>query len=471
MAASSSFFASLLPEGELENEICISTELFYSDLFCILEYVYSGKLLCSLQKKDEILSLLREYQVFVPDQLDCTELVDDQIYADEGIHFGVQQVTGLDDEITLPSSGIVKEPTRNTTLIQTFVVDEEEAHLKEVSELVFLPQQQQTFGLRSSNNLIYSINHRSRTKKDGSRSRQSVFQSERGNSFSKLDEMEEIASSDLRSISPSAFITKIPQKEFSRNLQPSQERFSDMNITITDDFLMSKTPLNRNEATLQIGSNTFSASLSPDHQGHDVLQTTSNQKQQSPTPLSDTWCDGVFSPFEPSAKKVAPEKSLLKAHPCALSYINRRKQQPVFNIGVGLDPVLLSSKPQRVYTRKEANNSADSKRIYQEKPQLNLTEVQTMITHKGKVHVTIADKSKSSTPLLNLSEEESSNQDLETNSDSDIDYDFTIPDDFDNENEEDKFDFNLARQFLQEELILKKKNHLKLRKYSSSLTQ
>ena len=69
MAASSKFFASLLPEGELENEICISTELLYSDLFCILEYIYSGKLLCSLQKKDEILSLLREYQVFVPDNL------------------------------------------------------------------------------------------------------------------------------------------------------------------------------------------------------------------------------------------------------------------------------------------------------------------------------------------------------------------------------------------------------------------
>lgn len=67
LAASSKFFASLLPDGELEHEICISTEVLYSDLLCILEYMYSGKLLCSLQQKDEILLLLKEYQVFVPD--------------------------------------------------------------------------------------------------------------------------------------------------------------------------------------------------------------------------------------------------------------------------------------------------------------------------------------------------------------------------------------------------------------------
>jgi hypothetical protein len=389
----------------------------------------------------------------------------------EGMDFSVEQVTGIEeDEITLPSNQIMPGSSRNTTLIQTFVVDEEDAHLKEVSELVFLPQQQQTLGHGNSSNIPFSVNHRSRTKKSRSRNKQSAFQSERGCSYAKLDEMEEITMSDLRSISPSAFITKIPPKEFSRNLQPSQERFNVLDLNITD-YLMSKTPLNKSAVTLQIDGGTFFASLSTDHQTHGVLQPTTNQKQQSPDALSDTWCDGVFSSFEPSTKKPVPEKSLLKAHPSALSYINRRKQQPVFNIGTSLDPVLLSSKPQRVYTRKESNNSADSKRIYLEKPQVNPSEVQKMITHKGKVHITVTDKSKSSPSLLNLSEEESSNQDFETNSDLDIDYDFAQPDDFDTENEEDKMDLSLARQYLQEELVLKKKNQLKFRKYSSSLSQ
>ena len=63
LAASSQFFASFLPQGELENEICISTDLLYSELFCILEYMYSGRLMCTFEKKDEILKLLKEYQV------------------------------------------------------------------------------------------------------------------------------------------------------------------------------------------------------------------------------------------------------------------------------------------------------------------------------------------------------------------------------------------------------------------------
>lgn len=87
MAASSKFFASLLPEGELENEICIFTELLYSELFCILEYIYSGKLLCSIQQKDEILSLLKEYQVFVPDNLSTVgaSIIDESELIDIGL--------------------------------------------------------------------------------------------------------------------------------------------------------------------------------------------------------------------------------------------------------------------------------------------------------------------------------------------------------------------------------------------------
>lgn len=66
MAATSPFFAGLLPKNELEMEICISIELTYDEMFCVLEYVYSGKLLCPSQNKDKILSILKDFGIFVP---------------------------------------------------------------------------------------------------------------------------------------------------------------------------------------------------------------------------------------------------------------------------------------------------------------------------------------------------------------------------------------------------------------------
>lgn len=69
MAAVSPFFASLLPEGELELDVCISVDWTFEDMFCVLEYIYSGKLLCSIQSKERILSILNDFGIFVPDNL------------------------------------------------------------------------------------------------------------------------------------------------------------------------------------------------------------------------------------------------------------------------------------------------------------------------------------------------------------------------------------------------------------------
>ena len=66
LAAASSFFASILPDCELENDVCITTELLYDEMFCVLEYIYSGKLLCSADIKDKLLSILRDFKVYVP---------------------------------------------------------------------------------------------------------------------------------------------------------------------------------------------------------------------------------------------------------------------------------------------------------------------------------------------------------------------------------------------------------------------
>ena len=525
LAASSQFFASFLPQGELENEICISTDLLYSELFCILEYIYSGKLMCAFEKKDEILKILKEYQVFVPDEIDFVEVEGVDQASSDGIDFYLEDVTEREeDQITLPHSQIIQSAARNTTLIQTFVVDEQEAHLKEVSVLTnTLTEPIQTFGHGTSSDIPVSAKRGSRIKKKESRSAQPVFQSERSNNFAKLDDMEGLIaltisrssngqggdyhyqsgkyslsgahSPTLRSISPSAFITALPQKELSRNLQLSQERPSFLDINMSDD-LMNKSLPNRNSVTLQIENDSLSASLSSDL-GHVILHSTSDQRSQSPCNLpvyaNDTWGYGVFSPYEHGVRQPVTEKPVSKPHPCALSYVNRRKQQPVFNIGTSQNPVLLSSKPQRVYKRKVFTNFSERKRIFQEKPPLNLAEIQNMITHKGKIHITVAGKPKnwnlspskvlhlnqasapsptpnSSDQELSLTEEESSNREMEA-SDIDMDYDFSLPDDSDVDTEEDRIDLALAQHYLREELSHRKKNQMKIRKCSKSLTQ
>ncbi|XP_045023503.1 uncharacterized protein LOC123467774 [Daphnia magna] len=69
LAAASRFFSILLPDCELDLDVCISIDLSFEELFCVLEYIYSGKLLCSVKSKDRILSILKEFDIFVPDHL------------------------------------------------------------------------------------------------------------------------------------------------------------------------------------------------------------------------------------------------------------------------------------------------------------------------------------------------------------------------------------------------------------------
>jgi len=66
LAAASPFLASILPDCELENDVCITTELLYDEMFCVLEYIYSGKLLCSADNKEKMLNILQEFKVYVP---------------------------------------------------------------------------------------------------------------------------------------------------------------------------------------------------------------------------------------------------------------------------------------------------------------------------------------------------------------------------------------------------------------------
>lgn len=67
MAAASSFFADLLPDDDLELNICISVELTFEEMSCVLEYIYSGTFQCLLQNKEKVLGILKDFGIFVPE--------------------------------------------------------------------------------------------------------------------------------------------------------------------------------------------------------------------------------------------------------------------------------------------------------------------------------------------------------------------------------------------------------------------
>lgn len=63
LAAASPFFAKILPDCQQEEDFVITVEYTYEELFSVLEYVYSGRLVCSGEKRERILSLFQELKI------------------------------------------------------------------------------------------------------------------------------------------------------------------------------------------------------------------------------------------------------------------------------------------------------------------------------------------------------------------------------------------------------------------------
>lgn len=63
LAAVSPFFANLLPDSELELDVCISVELTFEEMSSVLEFIYSGKTQFLLQNKERILGILKDFGI------------------------------------------------------------------------------------------------------------------------------------------------------------------------------------------------------------------------------------------------------------------------------------------------------------------------------------------------------------------------------------------------------------------------
>lgn len=53
----------MLPDYQQEEDFVITVEYTYEEMFLILEYIYSGRLICSIDKKDRILSISKELKI------------------------------------------------------------------------------------------------------------------------------------------------------------------------------------------------------------------------------------------------------------------------------------------------------------------------------------------------------------------------------------------------------------------------
>jgi len=120
-----------LPESELETDVCISTELDYDTLFAVLEYIYSGRLLCTSNCRDELIKVLKQFQIFVPidlqesvdKEVDEIELIieqdDDEPSDSESVHIDLQFEEGKADLVlggssdSLPHQQFVLQPSNN----------------------------------------------------------------------------------------------------------------------------------------------------------------------------------------------------------------------------------------------------------------------------------------------------------------------------------------------------------------------
>lgn len=108
LAAASPFLASILPDCELENDVCITTELLYDEMFCVLEYIYSGKLLCSADNKEKMLSILKDFKVYVPgDVHDARDESEIEIVIEENDRDCVKEKSTDDEDSHLSDTDLV----------------------------------------------------------------------------------------------------------------------------------------------------------------------------------------------------------------------------------------------------------------------------------------------------------------------------------------------------------------------------
>jgi hypothetical protein len=477
LAAASPFFAALLPDSELELDVCISIDWSFEDVFCILEYIYSGKLLCSVQSKDRILGILKEFGVFVPGHLQSSgpsgriednepevEIIIEEANAshktseDNGKTHSDNSLTASSDHLhVFVSKELISKESIIPVTNQNAFRQEENVHEKFVSTLK-----------------IYSNKSKAQTSMKTPIVNTDSLGSETCGETVKVAELHSHLKNSIISkvICQSSSLEEPPSGYMPSDIEaitiknhPTPNRFDIYEVVAEDDWTVQQVP-DRQTVTLQFPKlSPDSTNSHPKELEHNLIKSTVTHCNASTYPLplyhSHTWCYGVYTPFDPDVTSLE-----MGQYDDPLS-IN--KGQPFIHDWTSFkQPTFLVSRPQRVYSRREIVRQTSNNN----KGVLKLNDIQNMKAHKGKIHVTLNGK-----PLVQpmLPQLFHGGSDFENGQSSELNQSRINrrPNNVPNitESDNDKIDLALAKHFLQEEVRIKQKLHMRIRMFSERLTQ
>lgn len=445
-------------------------------MFCVLEYIYSGKLLCSIDSKDRILSILKEFDIFVPNYLhssSCNEKNDAEveIIIEEAIERNECRIDTPEASIQdIPVSSILSSNNLQMLLgveeltSSEKIVPASSTGSFSISEEKFLNKNQIAVKMYSNKSKCQHNSKESNGDLDLNSSR-------------ILDECEH--SNIENPLSDTAVQLNSPTDSLTKNVNQINSTiqtnctYNELKINgncYQDDWTVKRIP-NKETVTLQLPSQFLSGSMSCTKklENNVIKRSVGAHFHSSTYPLSlyhsHTWCYGIYRPFEPDIE--APE---IENFYDPLTTMNKG-QGFVHNWTSFRQPTFLVSRPLRVYTRREV---LARERPNHNKAVLKLTDIRDMKVHKGKIHVTLNGHPivQPALPQLfhsgedyckdqpgNLTQSQTRVSRRSTTTTHGI------------ESDDDKIDLALAKHFLQEEVRTKQKLQMKIRMFSERLSQ
>ena len=233
---------------------------------------------------------------------------------------------------------------------------------------------------------------------------------------------------------------------------------------------------NEASVTLPFPKNFYDASVSSLHwdlEKNQLKRATANPSSVSsfctlPSYHAQTWCFGVFS-SEPER----PFEVLQYDDPLAKS-----KLQPFVHDWTSFkQPTFLPSRPKRVYVRSEAGMAKrKASSSHQNKAVLKLADIHSMKTHRGKIHVTLNGQPLIQSSLPHIFNDASVNHDARLWSSMSDSIDVRGPGRRSTSqtlvsDESDKIDLALAKHFLQEQVRTKQRLQLRAKMFSERLVR
>lgn len=433
--------------------------------------------MCSVQSKERILSILREFDVFVPDHLQSSAHSGRNGGGEAEVEIIFEEAIASEPKTTGDTLQIAQEESSFSTSSHTCVRNSKELILWEsnISRSIQDSRQNEEKLHEKLSNSHKMYSNKSKTLcglkttilNSNTNITETVDESEISRPFE--DPLFNVVNNQptLLEKTPYSLVSSETVAVVTKDI-PSSSNFSVHESKAEDEWTIQQIP-DRQTVTLQFPAHIpGSTTTHPKELEHNLIKRTATPHNTSTYPLplyhSHTWCYGIYTPVDPAT--VSYEQAQ-HDHP-----LSTNKGKPFVHDWTSFkQPTFLVSRPQRVYSRREVFRE----RSNQSKAVLKLTDIQNMKAHKGKIHVTLNGKPIVQPALPQLFHGGGDYENGEPTDASNQQHACTIrrstsvanvP-----ESEDDKIDFALAKHFLQEEVRFKQKLQMRLKMFSDRLTQ